>query len=124
MIIESSAVVCRLVAVDTDRGDARRPVANVRRSRKAAVLRLGGREAMAMAPSQTCIQQSFIVCVLVRPWPRRRCVAAAAVCCREEATRANSGGDPWRDASLTSPLHYVADRQRGLWLEHREFYSM
>ena len=54
-----------------------------------------------MAPSQTCTQQSFIVCVLVRPWPRRRCAAAAAVCCREEATRASSGDDPWRAASLT-----------------------
>ena len=28
--------------------------------------------------SQTGIQQSFIVCVLVRPWPCRCCAAAAA----------------------------------------------
>ena len=44
---------------------------------------------MAMAPPQRSAQQSFIVCVLVRPWPRCRCAAAAAACCREEARSAH-----------------------------------
>eukprot|EP01043_Picozoa_sp_COSAG02_P129267 COSAG02_NODE_66829_length_254_cov_0.993548_1_plen_75_part_10 len=40
---------------------------------------------MDMAPPQTGRQQSYIVCLLVRPWPRRCCAAAAAACYREEA---------------------------------------
>ena len=89
-----------------DLHDARRPVVKGRLRRRAAIVRLGGREAMDMAPPQTGIQQSFIVCVLVRPWPRRRCAAAAAACCRcrEEARRTCTGGGPCRAASLTLRL--------------------
>ena len=56
---------------------------------------------MAMAPPTNECTTEFIVCALVRPWPRCRCAAAAAACCREEARRASTGGDPCRAASLT-----------------------
>eukprot|EP01043_Picozoa_sp_COSAG02_P039734 COSAG02_NODE_3157_length_7260_cov_20.933808_11_plen_102_part_00 len=58
------------------------------------------RRAVLLA-SQTGIQQSFIVCVLVRPWPCRCCAAAAAASCREEATRTP------RHTSLRQTIHQL-----------------
>ena len=84
-----------------DLHDARQPVVKGRLRRRAAMVRLGGREAMDMAPSQTGKQQRYIVCLLVRPWPRRCYAVAAAASFREEAERASTGGGSCRAAGLT-----------------------